>query len=48
MELNQMKCEVFKVTRNVNHIESHYLSPYPINNTDGQKDLGVVINSNLK
>ena len=49
MDLNQSKCIVFKVTRNVNDIESHYhLMNNPINNTNGQKDLGVMVTSDLK
>ena len=46
MELNQSKCGVLKVTRNVNSIQSHVNNP--INNTNGQKDLGVLITSDLK
>ena len=49
MDLNYSKCGVLKVTRNVNPIESHYhLMNNPINNTNVQKDLGVLVTSDLK
>ena len=49
MDLNYSKCGVLKVTRNVNPIESHYhLMNNPINNTNVQKDLGVLVTPDLK
>ena len=49
MDLNQSKCGVLKVTRNVNPIESNcHLMNNPINNTNGQKDLGVMVTSDLE
>ena len=49
MDLNYSKCGVLKETRNVNPIESHYhLMNNPINNTNVQKDLGVLVTPDLK
>ena len=50
MDLNQSKCGVLKVNRNVNSTESHYhLMNNPINNTNnGQKDLAVLVISDVK
>ena len=48
MELNQLKCGVLKVTRNVNSIVLLPSHQHSINNTNVQKDLGVLITSDLK
>ena len=49
MDLNQSKCGEINLTRNVNPVKSHYhLMNNPINNTNVQKGLGVLVTSKLK
>ena len=50
MDLNQSKCEVLSVTRNLKLVPSSYHLKYdtPIKRTNAQKDLGVIITSDLK
>ena len=50
MDLNQSKCEVLSVTRNLNPVLSsyHLENDNPIKRTNAQKDLGVLITSDLK
>ncbi|CAB3978914.1 Hypothetical predicted protein [Paramuricea clavata] len=49
MDVNKSKCEVLSVTRNVKPVKfSYLLKDIPISKTNVQKDLGVVISSDLK
>ncbi|CAB3989548.1 Hypothetical predicted protein [Paramuricea clavata] len=50
MNLNQSKCEVLSVTRNLKLVPSSYHLKYDtlIKRTNTQKDLGVIITSDLK
>ena len=49
IDVNKSKCEVLSVTRNVKPIKfSNLLEDIPISKTNVQKDLGVVISSELK
>jgi hypothetical protein len=49
MDVNKSKCEVLSVTRNVKPVKfSYLLKNIPISKTNVQKDLGVVISSDLK
>ncbi len=48
-DLNHHKCQSLSVTRNVKPVQSHYhIKDTPVTSTNVQKDLGVLITSDLK
>ena len=49
MDLNQSKCTVMSITRNVSLVISSYiLQNAPVQCTDAQKDLGILVCKDLK
>ena len=49
MDLNQSKCTVMSITRNVSPVISSYmLQNAPVQRTDAQKDLGILVCKDLK
>ena len=49
MDLNQSKCTVMSITRNISPVISSYmLQNAPVQRTDAQKDLGILVCKDLK
>ena len=49
MDLNQSKCTVMSITRNASQVISSYmLQNAPVQGTDAQKDLGILVCNDLK
>ena len=49
MDLNQSKCTVMSITRNVSPVISSYiLQNIPVQHTDAQKDRGILVCKDLK